>query len=79
MSAAPVSSIHHRTLTCRSSTGHASARLNSAPALRSTPRPSRLRPLLVIKQTALDSAAAVIIRAPTPIPIAATFIPTKSP
>jgi hypothetical protein len=31
------------------------------------------------QQTALDSAAAVIIRAPTPIPIAATFITTKSP
>jgi hypothetical protein len=30
----------------------------------------RLRPLLVFKQTALDFAVAVTIRAPTPIPIA---------
>jgi len=79
MSAAAASAVRHPALTPRSSTGHAGARPNRASALISMQKPSRSRPLFVIKQTRTDSATAATIATLRLNPIAATLITNKSP
>src|SRR5262249_45924145 len=79
MSAAAASAVHHPALTPRSSTGHAGARPNRAPALISMQKPSRSCPLFVIKQTRLDAATATVIPTLKLNSIAATLTTNESP